>query len=166
MTPNLLVLLACSFIPMILGMIWYHPKVFGTSWQQAVGLSDEQFSQSPKWYHMVLSLFLNFLLAFGIFAFTIHQFHLLGLAGGDSELLKQGTAAAFINEYGNNFLTLGHGIAHGITAFLVFALPFIAGPAIWEKKGMKYVLINGSYWLITIVTMASIISLWGWVPIA
>lgn len=166
MTPNVIVLIACAFIPMILGFIWYNPNVFGKVWQKTIGLSDEEMAKPSKWYQFVLSLILNFLLAFGVFIVTVHQSHILSITGPDFEAINTGTAAAFMNEYGGNFLTLKHGITHGIfIAFLAFALPFIGSPAIWEKKGFKYVLVNSGYWVITLTIMACVISRWGGVAV-
>jgi len=32
---NFLILLAATLAPMVIGFIWYHPKLFGTAWMSA-----------------------------------------------------------------------------------------------------------------------------------
>ncbi len=152
MLPNIPVIIACAFIPMIIAFVWYHPKIFGKKWQASVGMSDESFNTPPRPYQFVLSLILNFLLAFGVFVVTVHQTHVLALTGPDIEAFKTESVQAFMNNFGGNFTTWSHGLTHGLLiAFLAFALSFIGSTAIWEKNGIAYVLVNGGYWLVSLV---------------
>ena len=38
---NFLILAISAFVPLILGFIWYHPKVMGKAWINASGLKEE-----------------------------------------------------------------------------------------------------------------------------
>jgi len=79
--------------------------------------------------------------------------------------MKTGTAAAFIAEYGGNFHTLTHGLAHGLGATVVFALPFLGYVVIFEKKSAKYFWVYLGYWWISLTLMTIVICLWGAVPV-
>ena len=166
MTMNMGVLAICAILALIIQKIWYHPKVFGKKWQKAAGVSEDETTQSSKLLKTVSSLILYFFLSFGVFYVTCHQSHVLALTDPDMEALKHGTAAAFLAEYGSNFLSFKHGITHGIfSCFFAFAFPFIGFVAISEKKGWDYVLINSGYWILTLILMSCIISEWGGVPV-
>lgn len=39
---NFIAIFAASLIPMVMGFIWYHPKVLGTVWMKASGLTEEK----------------------------------------------------------------------------------------------------------------------------
>ncbi len=166
MTPNFLVLVLCSLVPMIIGRIWYHPSVFGKKWARALGFSEEQLAERPTIGKIILSILTYLLLAMGVFIITKHQAHVLALTGPDPALLKSGIGAAFMTEYGNNFNTWTHGIPHGIgIGFFMFALPFLAARVIWERQSMTYFWVNAGYWALTLTTMACIISKWGGVMV-
>lgn len=167
MFPNFLVLIGCAFIPFILAYIWFHPNVFGGKvWQDVANLSDEQMSKEVKPWQLLISLFLNFLLAFGVFICTVHQTHVLGITGPDVEAFQGGVALAFMEEYGNNFRTFKHGIGHGLVICTVFfVIPILGYAVIFERKRFKYLLVNGGFWAISLTLMSCIISKWGGVPV-
>ena len=75
---GLLIVFVAALVPMVMGFIWYNPKVFGTAWMQASGLTQET---AMKGFNMPLvmgiSLFVSFLLAFSLNPIVIHQFGFL-----------------------------------------------------------------------------------------
>lgn len=167
MTPNIPVLIACAFIPFIIAFVWFHPKVFGGEiWQKVANISADNFSKPIKPFHLIVSIFLNFLIAVGMFIATVHQGHVFALTGPDIEAFKGGTARAFMLEYGENFTTLQHGITHGLfIGLLMFVIPILGYAVIFERKSFKYLLVNGGFWAISLVAMSCIISRWGGVPV-
>ena len=44
-TPNILAIVLAALIPMIMGFIYYHPKVFGRAWMQSLGLTEEDLKK-------------------------------------------------------------------------------------------------------------------------
>ena len=63
---NFYSIIASSFIPLFIGMIWYNPKVFGTIWMKASGVDPEAAQKSSMilvfgltW---IFSLFVAFIL--------------------------------------------------------------------------------------------------------
>lgn len=59
---NMMAIGVASLIPMIMGFIYYHPKVMGNAWMNANGFSQESLGNGPKpiWY--LVALVLSFLL--------------------------------------------------------------------------------------------------------
>lgn len=166
MTPNILVLVAAAFIPFVFALLWFHKSLFGgEKWHAIAELTEEKSASPVKPIKLILSLFLNFLLAFGMYQFTIHEAGVFGMLGGDEALMKVGTAAAFLNEYGGNYHTFTHGLAHGMGATLFFLLPVLGYVVIFEKKSSHYFWVYLGYWYICLTLMSIVISLWGATPI-
>lgn len=161
MTPNLLILVAAALIPMILGMAWYHPSLLGTAWLKEAGMTQEDMKGNQKPLKFFLGFVCNFLLAFGLFALGTHEFSVLGLVGGKTELLATGTAAAFLAEYGGSFSHFGHGIVHGLEAAIAFAIPFIGHRCLWAGKSFKFFAIDFGFWLVCMILMGGVIAEWG-----
>ncbi len=161
MIPNLIIIVGCAFIPMLLGMIWYNPSLFGAAWLNEAGMTQDDMKANQKPLKFFLGFVCNFLLAFGLFTAVVHEFSVLGLVGGDVELLKTGTAAAFLGEYGGTFARFSHGIVHGIVAAFVFALPFIGHQCLWSGKSWKYFFIDFGFWLVCMILMGGVVAQWG-----
>jgi len=163
MLPNFLVIGACSLIPFFIAYAWYHPKVFGgDTWAKVAGHTKEQRENPVSPIQLGLSILLNFLIAFGIYNFTVHASGVFGLMGGETESLKTGTALAFLQEHGKNFTTFGHGLVHGFAATLLFVIPLEGYTTIFGRKSGKYFLITVGYWLVSLMLTGGIISVWGW----
>lgn len=166
MTPNFLVLLAAALIPFLLATFWFHKSLFGgEKWHAMSDMSAEKAASPVKPIKLLLSLVLNALIAFGIYNFSIHESGVFGMVGGDTELMKTGTAAAFLAEYGGQFHTFTHGLAHGFAATLLYVLPILGYVVIFEKKSAKYFWVYLGYWFISLTLMSIVICLWGAVPV-
>ena len=166
MLPNFLVIAACAFIPFFIAYAWYHPKVFGgDTWARVAELTEEQNANPIKPLKLGLSILLNFLIAFGMYNFTVHASGVFGLMGANEDLMKIGTAGAFLKEHGQNFTTFGHGLVHGFAATLLFIIPIEGYTTIFERKSGKYFLIKVGFWLISLMLMGGVVSAWGWTSI-
>ena len=141
-----------GLIPLLVGMIWYNPKVFGTAWMQAAGLDEAKAKQgfnAPLVFG--LTFVLGFFIAFGLTPAVIHQFGFMGmlqqkLAINDAVGLKFFTDG--FTAYGNEFRTFKHGTLHGTIAGITLALPVVAVNALFERKSFKYIAINAGYWIL------------------
>jgi len=167
MIPNLPVLAATALIPFLIAYIWFHPKVFGgDTWNTLAGLSTKQSNKKVKPVKLLLSIALNFFIAFGLYNLAVHQSGVFGLVSGNVDALKTGTAAAFLSEFGANHLTFGHGMVHGvIPGVLCFVLPILGYATIFERKDTKYLLVNLGFWTISLMLMGGVISKWGATPV-
>ena len=66
----------------------------------------------------------------------------------------------FMAKYGSNYRTFKHGALHGTMAGLFLILPVLATQAMFERKTVKYVLINTGYWVVTFALMGGVICQW------
>lgn len=156
---NIYAILVAAISALVVGFIWYHPKVFGTAWMQAAGLTEEQLKKGNMAKIMGLALFFAFLLATMIPIFVIHQASALSLVGGNAENALP-SYQAFMLDYSEAFRTFKHGVLHGVMAGIFIALPITAINALFEHKSAKYILINSGYWIVTLAIMGGIICAW------
>ncbi len=156
---NLLALLTAAFSSLIVGFIWYNPKVFGSIWMKEAGLNYADVKAGNLMKTLGLSFIYAFFIAFILQSLTIHQFGALGMVGGDATIAKS-SYTDFMADYGNAFRTFRHGAIHGFLAGLLFALPIIGTSALHEKRSFKYTLIAGGFWVVSCMVMGGIICGW------
>ncbi|MHA7057517.1 DUF1761 domain-containing protein [Aquimarina sp. M1] len=159
---NFLITAAAAFIPLFLGFIWYSPKVFGTAWMNACGFTAEDLKGGNMIVIFILSYVFSLFLAIFLTTYVIHQFGLFQTLMNDPDLMIEGTetyqyAQDFMAKYGNNFRTFKHGALHGTMAGLFAALPILGTNAMFERKGIKYVVINVGYWTVCLALMGGVI---------
>ncbi|MBP9887859.1 MAG: DUF1761 domain-containing protein [Leptospiraceae bacterium] len=162
MTPNFLILALAAIVPMVMGFIWYHPKVMGTVWMEASGLTEEKLKGANMPLIFLLSYLFSFFIALALNGIVIHQSHLYSILMNEPGLKETGSeintfVTTFMAKYGSNFRTFKHGVFHGVLAGIFFALPVLATNALFERKGFKYIAVNAGYWIITIALMGGII---------
>lgn len=153
---NFIALLLAALSTLVVGFIWYNPKVFGTIWMNETGMTQEKMKGSNMILIFGMSIFYAFLISFVIQMLVIHQFGALGMIGGDVANAKP-SFAAFMADYGNAFRTFKHGALHGFMTGLFFALPMIGVGALHEQRSWKYVLVSGGYWIVSCIIMGGII---------
>ena len=157
---NFLAIIAAAISALVVGFIWYNPKVFGNAWMQAAGMSEEKIKGGNMAKIFGLALFFAILLAFSLQFLTIHQTGALGMIGGDPATALP-SYNSFMADYGTAFRTFKHGALHGTIAGLFIALPIIGTNALFERKSAKYIFINSGYWIVTLAIMGGIVC--GWV---
>ncbi|MCU7615264.1 DUF1761 domain-containing protein [Chryseobacterium sp. GMJ5] len=156
---NFLAILFASVVPLVMGFIWYNPKIFGKVWMKECGLTEEKMKSANMGLVFIFSIILSALIGFFLQFVTIHQFGALGMIGGDEKLAKP-SFMAFMNDYGTAYRSFGHGALHSFMSGIFFVFPLIAINAMFERKSWKYVMINSAYWTITITIMGGIICGW------
>ena len=157
---NIYALIVAAFALLFIGAIWYHPKTLGTSWMHASGLTEEKLKGANMFIIFGLVLIFGFSMAFILQFLVIHQWGALSATGGLPELAKP-SYQAFMDDYGTAYRTFKHGALHGCITGVMFALPLLGINALFERKGWKYILINGGYWIVTLTVMGGIVC--GWV---
>ncbi len=132
---NFLAVIAATLSTFLVGWLWYGP-LFGKTWMNAVGLSEEQLQQGNMAKTFGLAFVFEFIMALNLAMFLT----------GSPEALAQasvGTGAFY------GFLT-GFG-------WIFFAL---AVNSLYEQKSWKYIFINGGYWTVALTIMGLIIGAW------
>ncbi|WP_406685301.1 DUF1761 domain-containing protein [Seonamhaeicola sp. MEBiC1930] len=157
---NYLAIIVAALVPLVLGFIWYNPKVLGTAWMKESGVTEEKMKGANMPVIFGISLLLSIMLAFFIQGIVIHQMGAFSLTGGDVANALP-SYEAFMNDYGSAFRTFKHGALHGFIAGLFFVFPIMATNGMYERKSWKLTFINVGYWTLTLMIMGSIIC--GWV---
>ncbi len=142
-------ILSTAIIPLLVSIVYYHPKVLGTAAARAAGIPESEAGQNrrPIWYlYMAL---LGLLLSMFMMPIVMHASHISSLVANEGPDSQAATdAAAFLQKYSGNFRTFKHGVLHGIIMALLGAWPMLAITAMPERRGWRYVAIHLGYWVI------------------
>ncbi|MEL1239824.1 DUF1761 domain-containing protein [Flavobacterium flavipallidum] len=157
---NFLALIVAALSTLVIGFIWYNPKVFGTVWMKESGLTEEKMKGANMPVIFIMAIFFAFLIAMFLQFVTIHQWGAFSMIGGGGAADIKPSYAAFMADYGTTFRTFKHGAFHGFLAGLFFAFPMIANNALFERKSWKYTFINTGYWAVCFTIMGGIICAW------
>ena len=116
---------------LVLGFVWYNPKVFGTAWMKGLGLTEEDLQKG------------NMAVTFGI------------------AFLLAAVVSYYLNMYGNYHdeaeQVFVHGAFHGAQASLFTAIPVLITNSLFEKQGWGNILINVGYWILVFAVIGGIV---------
>ena len=130
---SLLHVLAAGVAHLIIGFVWYHPRVFGGIWMRLLNMSPEQVEKGKR--RMPISAALAFLA--GLVVAYVMSFMLPVLVYPD---------------------WIG-AIELGFWCWLGFVAPPMLGVVLWEQKPFSLYLLNALYWLVSFVVMAIVLVL-------
>lgn len=158
---NFYAILVSSLVSLLVGFIWYNPKVFGTIWMKETGMTEEKAKNANMAKIFGLTIFYSLMLSFIMPALTIHQLGALGMIGGpDMVLTAKPSYAAFMSDYGDKFRTFQHGALHGFMSGLFLALPMVAINALFEQKSWRYICVTAGYWTVVMTIIGAIVCGW------
>lgn len=160
MPSNFYMYFVAALIPMVVGAVYYHPKVAGNSWMKVNGFTEESLKGGNMLVIFGVSYIFSIFLAFTVSGLVIHQTGVLSMMA--PEAMESGSAIQnefndLMSRYGGRFRTFGHGALHGLFATIFFALPIIGINSLFERRGWKYILIHTGYWLITLILMGGLL---------
>ena len=164
---NWIAIIVAALVPTIVGFLWYNPKVFGTAWMNASGMTEEKMKGGNMPVIFGVSLLLSIILSLSMTTLTIHQNNVPGLfMVGNEEPAPDSPEGMLIAEfttgkYANLYRTPAHGAVHGVLFAILVVLPVMGTNALFERKGWKYILVNVGYWTVTFAIMGAIVC--GWV---
>lgn len=161
MEMNWIAIFVSALATLVVGFIWYHPKVFGTVWMKETGLTEEELQKGNMLKIFGLTYFFSLLIVTVEMALTIHQSGVMSLIGGYDKINEAlPSFKAFMDDYGTAFRTFKHGALHGFISGLFFAFPIIAINGLFERKSWKYIWIHAGYWIVTLTIIGAIICGW------
>lgn len=155
--PNLYALLVATLMSLVVGFIWYNPKVFGTIWMNETGMTEEKAQKGNMIKIFGLTIVYSFLIAFMLMPMVIHQVGPVQLVGGNE---NDASLIEFMKDKGDAFRSFKHGALHGFLTGLLFVLPITAINSLFEQKSWKYILVTGGFWVVTLTIMGGIICMW------
>jgi hypothetical protein len=164
MNINFLAVLVTALVPMVMGFIWYNPKVLGNAWMRAAGLDEEKLKGANMAIIFGVSFIMSFFLAFSLQFAVVHQLHFSSMLFNTSfqdPNTELGTMyKTIMDQFGSAYRTFKHGTLHGTMTGIFMATSIISINALFERKGFKYIAINAGYWIICMGLMGGILSAW------
>jgi Na+/proline symporter len=130
---NYLAVAAVAVLNMVLGMVWYHPKVFGAMWMNAMGLKEKDIDKKGMGAKYASN-------AIASFVFAIILALLINLTGTTSAL---------------------EGAIMGATVWLGFVATSNLPAVTFEGKPLRVYLIFVAYQLVVYLIGGAIIASWG-----
>lgn len=163
---NWLIIILAALVPMIVGFVWYNPKVFGTIWMKAADMTEEKM----KGANMGIIFGLSFVLAI-VLATTYHILadHWMAFQAFFRPVADHGLGVdpttpfgtelkGLIDGYGERFHTWTHGMVHGFIVSIFVLIPVMGTNTMFERKSFKYFLVNWGYWALTIAIMYAVVA--------
>jgi hypothetical protein len=131
---NYFAVMACGFVFMIIGALWYSPLLFGKQWMKAMGKSQEEIQEMQKdvWKSYLFS-FLGAL----VMAFVLA--HIIGYAKADTAL---------------------KGAQTGLWMWIGFVITSSLGGILFEGRPKGLYFIYNGYQLVSLVVMGMILAVW------
>jgi hypothetical protein len=161
---NILAILVAALVPLVIGFIWYNPKVLRKAWIKASGLDEEKMKSANMILIFVLTFVFSFMLAAAMNFLVIHQLHVKSmffLQPIDDPNTEMGALyQTLMQKLGMAYRTFKHGAFHGTISGLMIGLPLIGVNALFERKGFKYIAINVGFWMVCMGLMGGIVSAW------
>lgn len=162
MPTNFYMYFITALIPLIVGSVYYHPKVVGGVWMKTNGFTMESLAEKGGNMAVIFGLtyILSLMMSLALGNITIHQSGVVGSAmHGAGELSAEAITDinAFLVKYGNNYRTFGHGALHGLIYSVMIALPIISINAMFERRGWKYTAVHWGYWAIVLPLICGIL---------
>jgi len=160
MPTNYYLFFLTAFIPLLVGTVYYHDKVFGSAWKKTNGFTDADLEGANMGVIFGSTYFLGILLSFAASGFAIHQPSAYQMM--IPEVLEVGSAAEaqfleLMKNFGDHHRNFGHGAVHGGITAIFFVLPLLAINALFERRGWKYVFIHLGYWTICLVLIGGVL---------
>ena len=132
---NYWAVLAATVASIVIGSVWYTPKVFGDRWKRWGGVADPETS-TQAWLPIVVSIVLAFLLAW----------------------VLAGSVAIAWHFYGGSFLVSS--LVTALTLWAGFTAGRIITHDVFSQQPVQLIVINVLHELLLVVVMALIIGAW------
>ncbi|MEZ0130813.1 DUF1761 domain-containing protein, partial [Flavobacterium sp. LBUM151] len=79
---NFIALLLAAIVTLVVGFIWYNPKVFGTIWMKENNLTQEELRTGNMLKIFGLTYVFSLMITMTLMSLTIHQSGAVGMVGG------------------------------------------------------------------------------------
>lgn len=136
--PDWVAVIVAALAGFVIGGLWYSPMLLGRLWMEEAGISEEQIAASNKARTFGVA-FLSLL----VMSYCLEMF--IGptsdVAEGFFSPSQQGAFYGFLAGFG----------------WLFFGVVVVG---LFELRSVRYIAINGGYWVITMTTMGGILGGW------
>ena len=163
-SPNLLLAAGTAFIPLLMGFIWYHPKVFGKAWMVGAVVTEADAKKMNMPLVFGLTYVLSFILSVKFNLMTVHQFSLLSFLQPEMNFTNPPGFDEALRTFAplaeHKFRTFRHGAVTALIDGVILFLPIIGINGLFERRGWKYILINTGFWTLCMAIMGGILCQW------
>ena len=128
---KLLSVFFAGIVSLVIGFVWYHPRVFGSVWMRLSNITPESVEKGKR--RMPVYAFIG-LLASMLAAYVMNYF---GIAWGVYDVIGA--------------------IELGFWSWVGFVAPTMLGMVLWEQKPLTLYCINALYWLVSFIAMAIVL---------
>lgn len=132
---NLLAVLLSAIVGMVIGAVWFHPDVFGSTWMRLTGLNKKQLERAHK-DGMGKSYLLCFI----------------------SLLIMSYVLALFMKYLGVSFWMEGLFVA--FLAWLGFVAVTHVNDVLWEGRPFELYALNTLHYLASLLIMGAVLGAW------
>jgi hypothetical protein len=128
---NYLAVVIVALVNYAIGSIWYG-VLFRKSWMKLAGMSEMKVTAVSVVVALIGAFFTSYILAHAVIF-----------------------ASAYLKTSG-----VGAGLTTGFFNWIGFIAPVTIGVVIYEKKPFMYWVLNNAYWLVSLLVMGVILSVW------
>ncbi len=125
-------ILAAGVASALVGMIWYHPRVFGTAWTRLAQVTPEMAARSKR---------------------RMPVYALIGLAAAMVIAWVMSTIGIALGIYD----WIGAIFELALFTWLGFVVPTMLNAVLWEYRPLKLYFINIAYWFVSLSVIALIL---------
>lgn len=164
---NPIIIPIAAFVPVILGVLWFHPSMGGRIWRSHVYPDHTTPDVHPFSVLQLLTFYLlSCIFSFALLGFVNHQMAIVQLFAsqegfGIAESVAQQEFETVLGIVQNRHLTFGHGAFHGFFGSIVFLIPVIAHWSMRERRGFRPVLLYWLFWAVSMTLMGGIVGAFG-----
>lgn len=165
-TINPLIIPVAALVPVLLGVLWFHPALGGRLWHSEGTTNKEPLVHTFSMVQLFTFYLLSCLVAFALMSFVNHQLSILQLFSAEPDFsnLESPSRVAFeqiVALVGDKHLSFGHGAFHGLLGSIVLVIPILAHSSMRERRGFRIVLLYWLYWAVSMTLMGGILGQWG-----
>jgi len=127
---NYVAILAGAIVVMVLGWVWFNPKVFGKSWAEGAGLTEDDMKEMNP-VTIVGGLLMALVISYAMSRYATHT--------------EEGVSQ-FV-----------HGMLHGFMPAIFYVAPVLVSKGLYEKKSLSWILTGAAYWVLAITLVGGVV---------
>ena len=128
MNPYLAIFLG-GLVPMVLGFVWYHPKVLGTTWMKSLGFTEDTLKEGNMAVTMGIATLCSIVVAWRMNGYASHT------EPGMSQFV--------------------HGFYHGAYSMGLPAALVLVSNGLFQRNTATNLIINALYWICALGLMGA-----------
>jgi hypothetical protein len=124
-----LAIFIAGLMPMLIGYVWYHPKVFGTAWMKSLGFTEDSLRGGNMGLIYGLSMLCAFFISWRLNSYSSHT------EPGMSQFV--------------------HGFYHGAYNMGLPAALVLVSNGLFQRNSINNLIINALYWIVALGLMSA-----------